>query len=239
MKTRTKVLTGTVAGLVALGGAGALIGPGVYADWVNASAAEEPTLDRSAESTESDPADSTESTDPPSTTDPGSALTGEWSISDGSYAGYRVEEVLSGEDITVTGRTESVTGEITIDDDTLTDARLEVDMASVATDESQRDAYFRSSALETDTFPTATFELTSPVLLTETTEVELVGDMTIHGVTQEVTVDAEIAASGAEIQVIGIVPITFADFDVTAPDLGFVTVEEEGQVEFSLVLEQA
>lgn len=236
MKTRTKVLIGTATGVLVLGGTGALVGPGLYADWVNAGADEEPSL--AAPSSPADP--SSESSDT-GETDSGadSTLSGRWTVTDGSYAGYRVEEVLSGEDITVTGRTESVTGEITIDGDDLTEAGLEVDMASIATDESQRDAYFRGTALETDTYPTSTFELTSPVTLTDTTEVDLEGEMTIHGVTQEVTVDAEISTSETEIQVVGIVPVTFADYEVTAPDLGFVTVEEDGQVEFSLVLEPA
>lgn len=38
-------------------------------------------------------------------------------------------------------------------------------------------------------------------------------------------------------QVIGSIPITFADFDVEAPSLGFVTVEDEGSIEFSLQLQ--
>ncbi|UFU03311.1 YceI family protein [Ruania suaedae] len=235
MKTRTKVLIGTATGVLVLGGTGALVGPGLYADWVNAGADEEPSL--AAPSSPTTSGNETSDTGNTAEAESESTLSGRWTVADGSYAGYRVDEVLSGEDITVTGRTESVTGEITIDGDDLTEAGLEVDMASIATDESQRDAYFRGTALETDTYPTATFELTSPVTLTDTTEVDLEGEMTIHGVTQEVTVDAEIATSEDELQVVGIVPISFSDYDVVAPDLGFVTVEDEGQVEFSLVLE--
>jgi hypothetical protein len=39
------------------------------------------------------------------------------------------------------------------------------------------------------------------------------------------------------VQVIGSVPVTFADFGVEAPSLGFVTVEDEGSIEFSLQLQ--
>nr|WP_245542796.1 hypothetical protein [Pseudoclavibacter soli] len=37
----------------------------------------------------------------------------------------------------------------------------------------------------------------------------------------------------------GSIPITFADFGVTAPSLGFVSVEDHGEVEFLLNLAQA
>ena len=38
------------------------------------------------------------------------------------------------------------------------------------------------------------------------------------------------------VQVVGSVPITFSDFDVEAPSLGFVTVDDAGSVEFGLDL---
>ncbi len=40
-------------------------------------------------------------------------------------------------------------------------------------------------------------------------------------------------------QLSGSIPITFADYGVTAPSLGFVTVEKTGSVEFLLNLEKA
>jgi polyisoprenoid-binding protein YceI len=120
----------------------------------------------------------------------------------------------------------------------VTAAEIVVDMASVATDEPPRDQYFRSRALQTDTFPTATFTLTEPAEVADgASAVDLVGDLTVHGVTQRVTVDAEVAGTGADaVQVVGSVPVTFADFGVEAPSLGFVTVEDTGAVEFSLRL---
>ena len=68
------------------------------------------------------------------------------------------------------------------------------------------------------------------------TDVQLTGDLTIRDVTQQVTVDAQVAASGDTVQVVGSVPVTFADFGIEAPSLGFVTVEDTGAVEFDLRL---
>ncbi|MFF2268656.1 YceI family protein [Cellulosimicrobium cellulans] len=222
MRRRTKVLVGVGVGVVVLGGAVVAVGPGLYADWNNRAAAEEPALDASSGDA--------------GALDPGS-LAGDWTVADGSYAGYRVHEVLQGEDVTVTGRTDEVTGSFTVADGALTEATIEVDMASVATDEPPRDAYFRGDALEVGTYPTATFSLTSPVELPAgSADVELAGNLTIHGVTQAVTVEAQVGTTADGVQVVGSVPITFSDFGVEAPSLGFVTVDDAGSVEFGLDL---
>ena len=224
MRRGTKVAVGVGAAIVVVGGAAAIFGPGLYADWANQAADAAPTLESSAV-----PLPDAE------------AAAGAWTVSDGSFAGYRLDEVLNGEDVTVTGRTEDVTGAVTVADGSITEANIEVDMATVATDEAPRDAYFRDTALQVGEFPTATFELTEPATIEEgATAVELTGDLTVHGVTQPATFEAEVAgdaASGDPVQVIGSIPITFADFDVEAPSLGFVTVEDEGSIEFSLQLQ--
>lgn len=224
MRRGTKVAVGVGAAVVVVGGAALIFGPGLYADRANEAAAEAPALGESAA-----PLPDAE------------AAAGTWTVTDGSFAGYRLDEVLNGEDVTVTGRTEDVTGSVTVADGAISEAAIEVDMTSVATDEAPRDAYFRDTAMEVGEFPTATFELTEPAPIEEgATAVELTGDLTIHGVTQTATVEAEVAGdatSGDPVQVIGSVPITFADFDVEAPSLGFVTVEDEGSIEFSLQLQ--
>lgn len=222
MQQRTKVWAGVGVGVVVLGGVALAVGPGLYADWANSNADAAPTLAASADAT------------------PVEATDGTWTVGEGSFAGYRVEEVLQGNDVTVTGRTEQVTGTVMVADGSLTAADVEVDMASIATDEPPRDSYFRDNALQTGTYPTATFTLTEPVALGEgATSATLVGDLTIRDVTQQVSVDAQVAASGDSVQVVGSVPITFADYGVEAPDLGFVTVEDTGAVEFDLRLSQS
>ncbi|MGW6130896.1 YceI family protein [Cellulomonas sp. NPDC055163] len=221
MDKRTKVITGTGVGVVVLA-AGLVVGPRLYADAENSRTEAAPTLTAPAE---------TGGAAAPAATD------GTWTVGEGSFAGYRVDEVLSGNDITVTGRTEDVTGTVTVEEGSLTGATVEVDMASIATDEARRDDYFRGTALQVDTYPTATFTLTEPVELAEgATSAQLAGELTIRDVTQPVTVDAQIAASGDAVQVIGSVPVTFADYGVEAPNLGFVSVEDTGFVEFDLRL---
>lgn len=189
------------------------------------------------------PAPAVGSSAPAATADPAD-LDGDWTVADGSEAGYRVDEVLSGQDVTVVGRTEQVTGSGTVADGELTAASVEVDLASITTDESARDGQFQG-ILDTRTYPTATFELTDPVDITAvadggTVTVDAPGTMTIKGVTQEVTAGLEIrlADDGGDVvaELAATVPVTFADYGVEAPDLGFVTVEDDGFVEADLTL---
>ena len=169
---------------------------------------------------------------------------GNWTVGTGSQAGYRVHENLAGQSTTAVGRTSKVTGSATISGSQLSTATFTVDMASVASDKSQRDSRFRgSSVMDTKQYPNGTFTLTQPVQLgsipapgTKITE-HATGNLTLHGVTKPVTFEVTAVRSGNTIQVQGSIPVTFSDFNVTAPDLaGFVTVDSSGQVEFLLNL---
>lgn len=167
------------------------------------------------------------------------SLAGTWTISDGSQAGYRVDEVLNGQDVTVVGRTSDVTGSVTVTGSELTAADVTVSMTSVTTDNSSRDRQFLD-ILSTSEHPTSTFTLTSPVDIAAiaggVASVEATGDLTVAGVTRPVTVqfDAQTTADGVEVS--GSIPVTFADFDVDAPNLGFVKVEDAGTIEMLLQL---
>ena len=57
--------------------------------------------------------------------------------------------------------------------------------------------------------------------------------------TQQVTTELEAVLSGDGGQIAGSIPITFEDYGVTAPDLGFVSVEPTGFIEFLLVVDPA
>ena len=234
MQKKTKIGLWIAGGVIVIGGAALAFGPAVYADYANSNADAAPTIAASAPtSTDTAPATEVNADD----------LTGTWNIGADSFAGYRVDEVLQGNDVTVTGRTSDVTGELTVDALSLTAATITVDVASIATDESARDAYFRDTAMEVGDFPTATFTLTGPVTLEAPVAgvaqtLSATGDLTMHGVTQPVTVSLQAALTETGGQVVGSIPVTFSDYGVDAPDLGFVSVEDAGSVEFSLNLAQ-
>jgi polyisoprenoid-binding protein YceI len=236
MQKRTKIITASiVAGVLVLGATAAIAGPIVYRDLIVGEADAAPTVTAAPTPTDATTDAAVDSTD----------LTGDWVVADGSFAGYRVDEVLNGTDVTVTGRTEDVTGSLTVDGLELTEAEFTVDVASIATDSSSRDSYFRDNALRVSEFPTATFVLTdtvsatAPPVVGEVQTVTATGDLTIAGVTRPVTVELQAVLNAADGQVAGSIPITFADFGVEAPNLGFVSVEPEGFIEFSLVISPA
>ena len=158
-----------------------------------------------------------------------------------SEAGYRVDEELSTiGDKTVVGRTSEVTGTIELDGATLTAAEFVVDMASVATDSGSRDGRYRG-ALEVDEFPTSTFTLTEPVDLGsvpepgETITVDVPGEMTIHGVTNPVTLTLDAVIVDSTLVVVGSTPVVFEDYGVEKPTAAIVvSLDDEGLIEFQL-----
>lgn len=168
-------------------------------------------------------------------------IEGTWTIGAGSQAGYRVKEVLFGQDAEAVGRTTEVTGTMRIAGTTVTSAGIEVDMASVASDESRRDGQFRGRIMDTDTFPTATFTLTEPVELGavpadgEEVAHAVTGELTLRGVTRTVTVDLAARRNGATIEVTGAIAVDFDDFDIPDASGGPAQVGRDGQLELLLV----
>jgi polyisoprenoid-binding protein YceI len=160
----------------------------------------------------------------------------------GSFAGFRITEELASIGATeAVGRTGDVSGSMTIEGTTVSEATFEIDLTTITTNESRRDDRVQS-ALETDQFPTATFELTEPIELGagaadgEAVTVDAVGDLTIHGVTQQVTFPLEAQLVDGTVVVVGSLDITFADYGVEVPTAPVVvSVEDHGPIELQLL----
>lgn len=161
--------------------------------------------------------------------------------STGTFVGFRIAEELQGIGSTeAVGRTPTVSGTITIDDTTLTKVTVEADMSAITTNDSRRDDKVWQ-ALETSTYPTGTFVLTEPVDLGaaattgEPVQVQATGELTIHGVTQTVTIPLEAQLVGDTIAVVGQLDVVFADYSVTVPTAPIVlSVDDQGVVELQL-----
>jgi polyisoprenoid-binding protein YceI len=176
------------------------------------------------------------------TTDPGEdGIDGTWRVADGSLVGYRVEETLFGQSAEGVGRSEGVTGTLTIEGTTVTEATFEVDMTTFESDESRRDGQFEGRIMEADEFPTATFVLTTPIDLGavpadgEEVVAEATGDLTLHGVTRPVTIPLTAKLTGRTFAVDGSVTITFADYEIDDPSGGPASVGDDGELEVLLV----
>jgi polyisoprenoid-binding protein YceI len=171
------------------------------------------------------------------------SVAGTWNTASGSVVGYRVREVLFGQNHVAVGRTSTVTGHITISGSTVTAGTFTVQMATIKSDESERDVQFRGRIMDTAAYPTGTLTLTRPIALGALPAVGAVktytaaADLTLHGHTRAVTFPLSAERTSSEIEVSGSIPVLFADWDIPNPSFtGFVTTQNHGVLEFLLKL---
>lgn len=113
-----------------------------------------------------------------------------------SYIEFAVKHLMI---TTVKGRFADVEGEIVIPDDDPAHASVSatISVASIDTRTTQRDDHLRSADFfDAASFPTLTF--TSTRITGSGDELEIVGDLTIRGVTREVTLEATKEGSGKD-----------------------------------------
>lgn len=132
-------------------------------------------------------------------------------------------------------------GTLTLNGTTISDVVIEADLTAIVTNASRRDRAVQD-ALNTSSFPTATFELIEPIDLGsvpadgEPFAVNAVGALTINGVTQPIEIPLEGQVSGELVIVVGSVDIIFADWDVAVPSSpAVVSVEDHGPLELQLI----
>ena len=177
----------------------------------------------------------------------GGSPEGNWNVTAGGFVGYRVEEKFGGETLskTAVGRTSDVTGTMTIAGDKVESATVNANLKNLKSDRAPRDTYLHGNALETDTFPTAKFELTAPAPLPSTVsagrvvKVPVSGDLTLHGETKPVTTTLEGRWTGNRIDVVGQIPVQFSTFGIPKPQSAIVETEDHGQLELKLVFRRA
>jgi polyisoprenoid-binding protein YceI len=112
-----------------------------------------------------------------------------------SNVGFGVKHMMF---TTVRGRFGDVRGTITLDEQRLENSSVEVeiDVASIDTRDEKRDAHLRSADFfDAAQFPTMTFRSTR-VEPRRGDEARVTGDLTIHGVTREVTLDTTMTGRG-------------------------------------------
>jgi polyisoprenoid-binding protein YceI len=186
---------------------------------------------------------------------PTEGFDGTWSVDAGArtadgaapFAGYRIEEELGGFGAnTAVGRTSDVTGSMTIDGTEVTALDITVDMTTLVSDDDRRDGQLSSRGLETSTFPTATFALTAPIDVGaepgtgEVVEATATGDLTLHGVTNEVEVPVQARWNGQHIEVVASFDVALADHDIEPP-VGFLvlSIADTGVIEMQLLFGRA
>jgi len=170
-------------------------------------------------------------------------LNGTWNVGQGSIVGYRVGEVLIGQHSTAVGRTEEVWGSLTVGNASVTNGNFTVNMASVKSDQSMRNAQFDGRIMDVSTYPTAKFVITKPISLGNVStngtvnHYDATGQLTMHGVTKTIRFPLSMELSATSAYILADVPIVFANWDISNPSVGgFVTTQNSGTLEVLLHL---
>ena len=169
-------------------------------------------------------------------------IEGTWKPTSASEVGYRVKEVLNGQSAEGVGRTNSVTGSLTIAGTKATAADLVIDVTTLKSDQGRRDNQVQTRILDTSAHPTATLKLTSPVDFgkvpadKEVITAKAKADLTLRGTTKSVEISLNARRNGANIEVQGTIPLVFADYSIPNPSVaGIVSTEDHGLLEFLVV----
>jgi len=153
-------------------------------------------------------------------------------IAEGSSATYRVTEQFVGVAFTneAEGTTNLVSGTLTIDaDGTIAPgSKLTIDLRGLKSDQDQRDGFIQNRTLETAKFPNAEFVPTKVTGLekmipsTGQAGIALTGNLTIHGVTKEVTFQGIATFNPRNNSVAGRAKtsLTFDEFGLSQPKIG-------------------
>lgn len=170
-------------------------------------------------------------------------VSGVWNVGARSVAGYRVSEVLIGQNSTAVGRTSKVWGSMTIEGATVRKGTFDVDMASVVSDQSSRNAHFDGPIMDVARFPTATLTLSSTVSLGSippdgvVRHYDTAGLLTMHGVTKSVSFSVSAERLDGEIDVLADISVPFSEWGIANPSIGgFVTTADTGTLEVLLHL---
>lgn len=148
-------------------------------------------------------------------------------VSEKSEATYTVDEELTTVGKTqAIGKTNAVAGQILLDADgnPMPCSQWIVDVRTLQTDSGRRDNYVYNNTLQSETYPAATFILTSvegleAPLGKEEQVVRLVGDLELHGVKKPVTWDATVSMDGTTLTGSSRTTVLMADFGIEKPSV--------------------
>lgn len=146
----------------------------------------------------------------------------------GNAARYRVREQLMGHDFPndAVGETRSLTGAIAFDANGKVirdESRFTLDAGSFVSDQNRRDGYVRGRLLESDDYPTITFVPTDvrgvklPLPNSGSAQIQMLGDLTVHGVTRPTTWNGSVEFNPAGLNGTASTAFTFQDIKMDQP----------------------
>jgi polyisoprenoid-binding protein YceI len=148
-----------------------------------------------------------------------------------SHASYRAREQLAGRNLPsdAVGTSTAVSGAVVFSADGSIDSnqsQIKVDLSKLTSDESRRDNFIKGNTLQTSQFPMATFTprdsegLTMPLPTSGQSNFQLIGDLTVHGVTRPVTWQVTAQFDPTSVSGNATTDVNISDFGMTPPKAG-------------------
>jgi polyisoprenoid-binding protein YceI len=162
----------------------------------------------------------------------------------GNEARWRVRERLASFDFPndAVGSTRDVGGAIVIGPDGQPDStasKITVNLTTLQSDRSMRDGYIKHRTLETDRYPTAVLvptrflKMRTPMPDTGTFTFEIVGNLTVHGVTKATTWLVTAVGRDGGFAGTALTRVTFEDFGMAQPRVPILlSIEDEINLEY-------
>jgi len=168
----------------------------------------------------------------------------------GNKARYRVRERLLGKELDndAVGETTAITGSIALDAQgaiVRTGSGFSVEMAGLKSDKSRRDTYVRNRLLATSSFPTTRLAITSvrglpsPLPTSGTVQFQLLGDLTVKGVTRPTTWSVSANVAGDRLSGTASTLFTFEQFQLMQPKVSVVlSVSDTIRLEYDFAMQK-
>ena len=159
-------------------------------------------------------------------------------MQDETVARYLVREQLAQLDFPndAVGETSDVVGLIMFNSDGEIDSdasKITVDLGTLKSDKNRRDRFLRTRSLESDVFPSAEFVVKElpglewPLPTEGEASFQIVGDMTVHGLTRPITWEVTAQFSEDSFSGIAKTSFTFDDFEIDVPKVRLILSVEE------------
>jgi polyisoprenoid-binding protein YceI len=164
-----------------------------------------------------------------------------------SQAFYHAHEQLAGNDLPsdAVGSTHGISGMVVFNPDGTINSDqslITVDLTTLMSDEDQRDNFVKPNTLQVSQFPTATFVPTQvvgldlPLPTSGQQTFQLLGNLTVHGVTRPASWDVNAQFGDASVSGDATTPVKITEFGMTIPSVAVVlTLDDALTLELQFV----
>jgi polyisoprenoid-binding protein YceI len=163
---------------------------------------------------------------------------------EGNEARYRVNEQLARLTLPTdaVGATSAIQGGIVLERDgkiVADSSHITIDLTTLKSDSDRRDGFVKRNTFQTDQFPNAVIALRElrgikfPLPTSGTASFQLVGDVTVHGVTKPTLWNVTATFAGNKVTGSAKTAVKFGDFNMTIPKVGSVlSVQDSIRLEY-------